>query len=868
MAYLKIFGSDGERTVFLGTDRLVIGRGEDTDVLLKDLKASRHHCAIEPVGAGRFLLRDLGSGNGTRLNGERVETGELRPEDVITVGDTRILFAAEAAAVVAEERRPRSARRRSAAPLWIFLGVAGCGLLVALLLKGSGDRTGDRTSSARASSSAAPLAPLAGPPPGGDPKAGPEPAGPESAGGGAPGEPAPPAPPASPLPTPPNAAGAEEKEAFFRSLEAQCRAKVEAREYARAREIWFFLRGDERFVPLSPEQVKRIVDAMEELEREARSERNKLLEDVTLAEQAHDFARAKELLAAAIPRFRGTSVARSLDERLDFVERAIRLGVKGRPTAAPTQVTVDLRDRLRAILGGLPQRDFAGARASLEALLAETKEEGARAELESRRRECAAVAALEEEAAAELAAGRPPAQPLAKVWRVLSGSASTVRARARGEERDYPWRETPPDLYLALLDWQCAKVKDGALGLAVAAHALGQQTDFLRALERGYGEAALRPALDGFVAARVRNEAPPEGGYVVDAGEILTRREWVDRREQATIAALRAQLAKSAEKIRANAAFAKLARMEERMAKLDAARRHALELIFDEKAYFYPYRGVGRDAEYARVQQEVDRRVDLVREIWDDRASVSCKPTSELERELKSFDEAAAGLRQRLVDVAEQEEAVAWLRGYLGRSFTIRDFWRTPEERETILYSREVMGDNEGLKGDITEIEREQVRVTNEYRLMFGRWAVRLHEKLVKSSRGHCEEMGRLGYFGHFSTTPGRETPFDRMKLEGYQFGASENCIMGQTNPMGAHVGWCHSSGHHRNLLMAGWTEMGTGHSGIHMTQNFGQAPRYGKCLETGAAEVEEAVPYDEEGEGAGEGEKPAEKFDYEGCGG
>ncbi len=142
-------------------------------------------------------------------------------------------------------------------------------------------------------------------------------------------------------------------------------------------------------------------------------------------------------------------------------------------------------------------------------------------------------------------------------------------------------------------------------------------------------------------------------------------------------------------------------------------------------------------------------------------------------------------------------------------------------------YTVEVMAYNKGLEGDITEVEREQVRVTNDYRIMFGHQPVRLVEKLVKSSRGHCEEMSRLGYFGHFSPTPGRRTPYDRMRLEGYTYGSSENCIMGQTSPMGSHKGWCHSSGHHRNLLMPAWTEMGTGHYGRTMTQNFGSAPKY-----------------------------------------
>jgi uncharacterized protein YkwD len=156
---------------------------------------------------------------------------------------------------------------------------------------------------------------------------------------------------------------------------------------------------------------------------------------------------------------------------------------------------------------------------------------------------------------------------------------------------------------------------------------------------------------------------------------------------------------------------------------------------------------------------------------------------------------------------------------------------------------------NPTVQGDISEVEREQVRVTNLYRMMFGRQPVRIVEKLVLSSRGHCQEMSKLGYFGHFSPTPGRKTPWDRMKLQGYDHGVSENCIQGQTNPKGAHDGWCHSSGHHRNILMLPWTEMGTGHYGGLMTQNYGQAPKWSKDAPAAPqGSGEENMVYEDEG--------------------
>ncbi|MHC4847708.1 MAG: CAP domain-containing protein [Planctomycetota bacterium] len=117
--------------------------------------------------------------------------------------------------------------------------------------------------------------------------------------------------------------------------------------------------------------------------------------------------------------------------------------------------------------------------------------------------------------------------------------------------------------------------------------------------------------------------------------------------------------------------------------------------------------------------------------------------------------------------------------------------------------------------------------------------------------------MSRRGYFGHFSTTPGRRTPYDRMRLAGYQYGASENCVMGTSDPKSAHERWCHSSGHHRNLLTAAWTEMGTGHYGSLMTQNFGRAPKWRDKPPSDEPDVED----ESEDESEDDGEDP---YDYE----
>ena len=77
------------------TDRveLSIGRADDCDLLLDEATVSRHHAVLRRTPEG-WDLRDLGSTNGTRVNGWRVERSALRPGDELTVGVTRFVVRA------------------------------------------------------------------------------------------------------------------------------------------------------------------------------------------------------------------------------------------------------------------------------------------------------------------------------------------------------------------------------------------------------------------------------------------------------------------------------------------------------------------------------------------------------------------------------------------------------------------------------------------------------------------------------------------------------------------------------------------------------------------------------------------------------
>lgn len=76
-------------------ERFVLGRGDECDLTLPDSKVSRRHAVIERRVDGGTTLRDLGSSNGTFLNGERVESAPLSSREQIQLGDTLLTTSAE-----------------------------------------------------------------------------------------------------------------------------------------------------------------------------------------------------------------------------------------------------------------------------------------------------------------------------------------------------------------------------------------------------------------------------------------------------------------------------------------------------------------------------------------------------------------------------------------------------------------------------------------------------------------------------------------------------------------------------------------------------------------------------------------------------
>jgi hypothetical protein len=85
--------SEGRRNVLSG-DRVVIGRSRDCDVVVSDPNVSRRHAELRRDENAWHAI-DLGSTNGVKVNGRRVEQAALRDGDRITIGVTDLTFELE-----------------------------------------------------------------------------------------------------------------------------------------------------------------------------------------------------------------------------------------------------------------------------------------------------------------------------------------------------------------------------------------------------------------------------------------------------------------------------------------------------------------------------------------------------------------------------------------------------------------------------------------------------------------------------------------------------------------------------------------------------------------------------------------------------
>jgi hypothetical protein len=248
---------------------------------------------------------------------------------------------------------------------------------------------------------------------------------------------------------------------------------------------------------------------------------------------------------------------------------------------------------------------------------------------------------------------------------------------------------------------------------------------------------------------------------------------------------------------------------------LQERRKAALAFIRDEKLYPYPNKS---DA----AQRQAERLVDKVRELYEtpvdelleasEQAQALDAEIRELDGRLARIDPLAEPLHDTIVDEIVQ-------------ALDMRRIALDERDRKRIEYNLAVAKYNRALKNTTAdEEERSNTRAVNEYRWMMGLHSLKIDERLVRAARKHSIEMQQLNYFAHESPTPHLRNPAQRAKREGYGGGVSENIARGASSGQQAFEQWFHSSGHHRNMVAGGHTEMGCGSARHHWwTQLFGR---------------------------------------------
>lgn len=91
MKKMQLVSLDFEPTLTLNEGANVVGREQSCDIQLDDVNVSKQHCKIECHGSS-YVVRDLGSTNGTFVNGERATRMSIDPGNVVRIGPFQYTF--------------------------------------------------------------------------------------------------------------------------------------------------------------------------------------------------------------------------------------------------------------------------------------------------------------------------------------------------------------------------------------------------------------------------------------------------------------------------------------------------------------------------------------------------------------------------------------------------------------------------------------------------------------------------------------------------------------------------------------------------------------------------------------------------------
>ncbi len=627
----------------------------------------------------------------------------------------------------------------------------------------------------------------------------------------------------------------------------------------------------------NPGLTSKTLDRIDALQKRAETDLQIIFDNSWKAAlMSKDKARSRELLAKLWPRVAGTPFGAQVAKKLREDDLPA-IGDIDAPASSPSDPSApDMDDptppgvtedqlatavRAESLLTG---RNWVEGRRILAELVGAVEAGRLRAEWSRRLADVDRILSLVEVLGGKAASDRQPKRKLSfGRATVTAATPEGVTLLLKGDRtREMTWADAEPADVLALLK-PTKPSRDQSMATAVLAADLRDREAFIEAVTPLYEKGKDLAAVHALVARRLYGRAEtPQGGYRLHKGDLLDTQQYQRQLDIEQVAAWRTRGAELVTLVaNKTPALKKLEKLKALRTELDNRRKYALLAIFNEKHYPYPY-NKGSQA-YNAVQNEIDRRVALVREVWDDPYRAKVTRTGQLEKRLDEFEDVLQKLKAKGEDVRSLEQKMAPYSMYIGEeAMTVREFYLDATEKKRFEYNRWVMNEYNPARTEFASgTERKQVEVTNEYRMMMGYLtnvtpggapydsidktnvveildqgqhgrfrplrAVRVDNRLTDAARAHSLDMSTRGFFSHHAppnpaTGAGPTSPFDRMKKAGYQgWGASENICSGATSPKGAHDRWCHSSGHHRNIL-GGWTDLGSGQSGRMWTQNFG----------------------------------------------
>jgi len=571
------------------------------------------------------------------------------------------------------------------------------------------------------------------------------------------------------------------------------------------------------------------------------------------------FEEAKALLRGRIPSFRGTRHAFDLRQKLDRAEVLSR--VETAEPEAVAEVVVKRDEFLRAAdkAEALVQRRRYGAAVDLY------RETAADIPFEDLKEEFLGRAADLEDYAFLLDELRGQINAAPERFRKIE-LGSGVTANATSADKDFVLVSIRgAQSKLAFARMGAGRILDLLLRLVLEPEGRIKLARFaLEAGDEAAGHAAITKALDKDPAlsdrafamlARARGIPVPEGGFLAHRGRWLTPTEKTAaelkdaieaaerlavasdtrRRDEglaklrelgepatpALVRALNRQRQASVDRLSSLPAVRDPATKAMLYSELDKRRKAALVLIFDTVKYPYPY-----GPNQKEVQAEVDGLVAAVRLVWE-------RPLAMLMEkypELRALYEQAEAYSQELGDLGRAPEvAFADLTKQMNDAVGIKRYAPGGTEKSALEWNDKVLEYNRVVDIGADDPEKACVLATNLYRMMMGRRAVMMNDKLLKCARAHSTDMKTNNFFAHDCPIPGHEahrTPGQRARIAGYGGSVSENIARGSEDGTATFRQWYGSSGHHRNLLGKNHTEVGVGRNTDFWTQNFGRAKK------------------------------------------